>query len=385
MGAVTMIDIQSERKISAEVDRNNQRINQINPIENSDDSNSNKVTITLRKQYGLLSAKELLELPIEPLTALWGPFIYKASVILLNGKTGVGKSTFLYGLLVSAAMGITFAGIPFERPLKVIYSDRETPPNLRQIKLQRICNEVRPDNLLFIPKELSNFQDNLHIYREIALKEKADILALDTISEAFNTKDENDNAEAVRQFRTIRDFSIDTGCAVIAVHHTGRSTLSESDPFAGRGATARADKVDIVLNLFPLKEDPSILCLSIGGKDKIAGNDSKIYLKKAGNDSFEVVERKEAYEATTSERCKEFILANLDNTEISTSQIQAECQKEGYSQPTVTRVIGALVDTAKLRKTRRGYYQKIESSTKHIGIDDLIFDSTASIHTPEAR
>ncbi|MGD0354746.1 MAG: AAA family ATPase [Dehalococcoidia bacterium] len=363
----------------------NQRINQINPIQIVDDSISQQTISTLGKRIGLLSAKEILQRPIEPLTPLWGPFIYKGSVILLNGRTGVGKSTFLYNLFVSAATGKPFAGIPFDHPLKVIYSDRETPFYLKQLKLQRICDGDGPDNLLFVPRELASFQNNLKTYKEMVMDEHADILGLDTISEAFNTKDENDNAEAIRQFCMVRDFSLDTGCVVIATHHTGRNPLSETDVFAGRGATARADKVDIVLNLFPLKEDSNILCLAIGGKDKIAGNDSKLYLRKAGNDSFEVVERQETYEATTAERCKEFILASLDHQEISTSQIQTECQKAGFSQPTVTRVIGALVDTAKLRKTRRGYYQKIESSTEHIGFDDLILDSKASGQAPEAN
>lgn len=79
------------------------------------------------------------------------------------------------------------------------------------------------------------------------------------------------------------------------------------------------------------------------------------------------------------------LLSAVFLSEPSTAQIQAECQKEGYSQPTVTRVLGALVDTAKLKKTRRGYYQKIESSRKHIGFDDLILDSTASVYTLEAN
>lgn len=363
----------------------NQRINQINPIQIVDDSISPTTNATLKKRMGLLSAKEILQLPIEPLTPLWGPFIYKGSVILLNGRTGVGKSTFLYSLFVSAAMGQSFAGIPFDRPLKVIYSDLETPFYLRQLKLQRICDGDGPDNLLFVPRELASFQNNLKAYKEMVLDEHADILGLDTISEAFNTKDENDNAEAIRQFCMVRDFSLDTGCAVIAVHHTGRSTQNETDVFAGRGASARADKVDLVLNLFPLKEDSDILCLAIGGKDKIAGNDSKLYLRKAGNDSFEVVERQETCEATIGESCKEFIVYHLDNQEISTGQIQELCRSEGFSQPTVTRVLGALLDTGKLRKTRRGYYQKIESSTKHIGFDDLILDSKPSSRPAEVN
>ena len=362
--------------------RLNQRINQINPIEIIDDLNNEPYH---REKLGLISAREILSMPTEPLAPLWGPFIYKGSVGLWNGRTGVGKSTLLYCLLVAAATGNPFAGIPFERPLRVIYSDLETPPYLRQIKLKRICCGDGPENLLFIPRNLANFQNNIPDYRKIVIGENADILVLDTISEAFSTKDENDNSEAIRQFCTIRDFSLDTGCAVIAVHHTGKGGQNETDVFAGRGATARADKVDLVMNLYPLKEDSDVVCLAIAGKDKIAGNDSKLYLRKAGNDTFEVVDRHEDCEATVAERCKDFILSLMKDEETPTAQIQAECQKEGYSQPTVTRVVGALVDTGKIQKVRRGIYKKFESSANTPGVDDLMLDSIATAQTQEAN
>jgi len=67
---------------------------------------------------------------------------------------------------------------------------------------------------------------------------------IDTISTAFALADENDNAEAARVCRILKQIGDECGVAVIAIHHYGKSAETGL-----RGASAWRANCDVVLSV----------------------------------------------------------------------------------------------------------------------------------------
>jgi hypothetical protein len=74
-----------------------------------------------------------------------------------------------------------------------------------------------------------------------------DVIIVDPLALAWPVKDENDNAEANRQMTPFVDLAHQFGAAIVLVHNAGEGNVKAK--FKARGATARTDRADIVLNL----------------------------------------------------------------------------------------------------------------------------------------
>jgi len=282
---------------------------------------------------------------------LWGPYIYPASVHLLSGEAGVGKSTLLYNLAVSAARGSSFAGIDFKKPIRVLYVDLESPEYVFRRKLDLVCEGERPAGLGFI-RQLDDIERRVPELEALIRENEIELLIVDTLSSAFSTVDENDNAEANRQGQLVRDLVARTRCAVILVHHLGKSQLS-SGVYKARGASARAGFVDVVMNLEVLGGNTVRLNLV---KSRWTGGNDRLTLRKLGEDLFEAVETSEDSDVTLLVRCQDAILELLsDGLKWLRKEIIAGLPR--YSEPTVTRGLSGLVQTGKLVKPARGVYR----------------------------
>jgi hypothetical protein len=300
----------------------------------------------------------------EEIQRLWKMGLYPGTVTLFIGETGTGKSSLLYNMMLSAAKEKPIFGVEWarNRPLKVLYLDPENSGQTCLLRLNRI-GQGRPENLYFCAGEWVNLSDSVQMQAltNFIAQEGFDIVVLDPIVNLFDTKNENDNSEAVRQMVSLNRLSRETGVCVIAVHHTGR----EDKGIYGRGATARLSSSDVAFmvrargihdeeshddtfsGVMQPRED--VIRLQIV-KNRIEGR-SSLYLQMAGQDRFlrsSFAAWVEAGQKKTDESrvalVKEDILAILSDGNWRTRPELFACTaQEGYGQAVTDAGIRALV------------------------------------------
>jgi KaiC/GvpD/RAD55 family RecA-like ATPase len=312
---------------------------------------SNKSKLFQSRTLKVLSIEEIWESPDKEIERLWGDFLFPGSIHLLSGETGVGKTTFLYNLAVKASRAEEFAGIPFNKPLRTLYLDLETPDNLQRQKVKVIASE-KPSGVFFVAT--ANIQTDFIELQYWVRKLKIDLVIVDTINEAFNTESEDDNAEANRQMNVVRRLVKEGNCSVILVHHIGKSG-SSSRAYKARGASARAASADVVLNLIGKSED--VICLETA-TNRWLGGINTLLLRKAGEDVFEAVEG-EFGDLTAIEKHKaqEAIIEYLKKQGESQRQsIVSALVDQGHKRSTIDRALSDLYQLGMVRKPRRGFY-----------------------------
>jgi energy-coupling factor transporter ATP-binding protein EcfA2 len=246
---------------------------------------------------------------IAPIVRIWFG-LYPGALVLLIGETGAGKSSLLYNICIHAARNEALWGIDYglHRPLKILYIDPENSGNydsddggLSQQKVLRI-GQGKPELLQFHDGQGVNLSlvEHWTAFEEFLELERPDIVVLDPIINLFGTKDENDNAEAGRQFSLLQLLAKRLNICIVAVHHTGR----DGSGIFGRGATARLGNSDvgIVMRVKGNTEDvdddfgkeddgtPPVMeivrCQIVKNRKEPAGKAS-LFLAKIGNDQFE--------------------------------------------------------------------------------------------------
>ena len=290
----------------------------------------------------------------------WGPFLYPASLHLLSGDTGVGKTTFGYNLALSLANGESFLGFKPSRPLRVLYYDLETPPLLRQIKLQRIANNERPNGLAFA-------QDfRVSEARHFIEKHHFDLLIIDTGSQAFQTQEEGDNSEANRQMNLLRKSLIKkTGVAILVFYHMAKEHAANA-VYAARGASARPAAAEVVINVTPHgatspanSNEKSVQTIKIEVvKNRWEGGNAVVFAKKIGRDRFALAKKSERTIKTQESLAESVILGTLQHTPrgTPTKEIVESGKSKGIPKPTIERALSHLVKTMKINRMRKGSY-----------------------------
>ena len=300
----------------------------------------------------VLSAREVMDASTHGIEYLWQTFIPKASIVILDSVAGVGKTTLAYNLAVNAAMGGGFAGLPFDGPCNVLYADLETNLNLSGNKIRLITDGNPPENLFYV-RELNFINDFNWLCSEIQDKE-IDLLIVDTINEAFNTKDEQDNAEANRQFAYVKSIRDRLNCAILLLGHKGKGEQSKK-AYSPRGASARGAVPDLVLSLEEIDEDE--VCLS-KGKDRFAGGKEKLFLRKAGDDLFEAIEKTEDQSISQLIKAERMILGALEEGLSKTNEFVSRGQLSFIAKVTVEKALTNLTKTGKIERVRKGIYNK---------------------------
>ena len=316
---------------------------------------------------GFMWANELPE-AVEIVPLWYG--IYPGRVTLFNGQTGAGKSSLLYSLAVHAARNEPLYGIPFGvgRPLRVLFLDPENAGDfesndggLTRTKLDRIGGGY-PANLCFHNGRGVDLlkQTHLDALTAFVTAEAFDIVIADPIANLFNIEDENSNAEAARQMRGLTDLSRNTGAAVVAVHHTGKS----GDTDFGRGATARLSAADVGLTFTTrgnaeegddtyagiLKPRTDVVRLRIV-KNRLEGIGS-LYLRMVGRDRFEVATyadfqagKSESGPTKTEQALDEIRNHLADNAEHGRPEIIAALDRENIGRTAAESALKILTES----------------------------------------
>lgn len=202
---------------------------------------------------------------------------------MLAAITNVGKSTLLRNLALMLACGRPFTPLTgFTKPRRVLLLDFETRAARFQNDITKMLagfstkeRELISENLVICcdrmiedePLTLSN-QQHFNFVVMQARAFKADIIVIDTLSAAFELRDENNNAEvATRALKPMIRLAREADAAVLFAHHIGKSNSEEGraaeKAYRARGASAFGAFSSLVLNLTPDARDLARVVLSL--------------------------------------------------------------------------------------------------------------------------
>jgi hypothetical protein len=93
---------------------------------------------------------------------------------------------------------------------------------------------------------------------------------------AFNTFDENDNAEAKKKVQKVRKLAEKLHCSIVVMHHPSKANMEGTRK--GSGAYAWARHADILIN-FNKTEDDDVIEIEMS-KNRWSGDKPTIYIMK---------------------------------------------------------------------------------------------------------
>ena len=170
--------------------------------------------------------------------------------------------------------------------------------------------------------------------------------------------DENDNAEADRQFSRLKEMAVESQCLIIALWNMGGGEPKKK--FKARGATARIDRSDIVLNYSGDKGDKTEARQLEVVKSRWPGSlGQKLNLKFAPSLGFQAGDAGDdsptSKFARLKERLPEIVGQGKKRQEIL-NQVKAEGLGSGNL---IDQALGQLVEEGVLRRPDRGTYERV--------------------------
>lgn len=145
-------------------------------------------------------------------------FLLQGAMVLMAGAPGAGKSYISYTIGLAVASGIeALSGIiPAAPPRKVVYFDQENSEQDRNKYLRRSYfglerHGVKPDPFIleetFWPVHYELGDDDWPEKASRWIEHvKPHLIVFDTATPCFNIEDENNNAEATRTIKLVRDL-----------------------------------------------------------------------------------------------------------------------------------------------------------------------------------
>ena len=305
------------------------------------------------------------------LEPIWGNWIFRESVILQAGEPGISKTTFNYSFAKAIVDNKPFLGVaPIEPDLCVFIIDWESS---RMLIKSRMRAMGYPTNV----KQLRFYNDpNFTIYDIVKAMSiqcvKPDIIFIDPIRYAFNMKDENDNAEASRQAKYLRQVATEFHCAIVIVHHSSKAEMSGWKKASG--ASSRTALADICMNFDGLGDNnkgepiyPDLFKLTIP-KNRMMDDHFKVFVRKDDNGrTFTICDPPKGYQDTeydpatkryTVQQAVRAILSPVKSK--SPSEIQAELEAMGHecSRQSIHKALNHLVTLSIAEQPDYGKYIK---------------------------
>jgi hypothetical protein len=192
------------------------------------------------------SAAEILAREPQPIDWVWQSYIAEGDLFLFAAYMKVGKSTFIYPLVIAIAKGLPFLGLETNKRPVLVLALEESPRDV-ELRLKKLG--MTPDDPIYIhegplsEKELDRVQSFIR-------EKKIGFVLLDSLPYYWTVKSENDNAEILRAVKPLLSVARETGAAVGLIHHEskygGRAESGESygDGKSIRGGSALFGLVD---------------------------------------------------------------------------------------------------------------------------------------------
>lgn len=206
---------------------------------------------------------ELTQTELPPIVSILGTgTLIDGGLHLFTAAPGYGKSWLMVMLQVSVALGHDWLNIE-TTPTRVGYLAMELPPQEYQTRL-RACIDA-----LDMPRDhaLASLEGHWYLssqdtHGSIDLRNPKDVAALtsrvqDTSTgllildpaSRIHSYDENAANEMALFIGTLDRLRIETGCAILLVHHEPKSTKDLDDVYAGRGSGRFASDPTSILRL----------------------------------------------------------------------------------------------------------------------------------------
>jgi RecA-family ATPase len=177
---------------------------------------------------------------------LWTGYIPRGSVSILAAYPKVGKSTFLYPLVVAISRGEPFLGLSTTKTPVLILS--EEPQDVIQERLESLgCIENDP---FFKVHALPTIID-LYALADIDawMRDTHGLLLIDTIAEYCGIQDESDNAEIMKRLAPLKRSAREHKATVLYVHHDRKNDENAAQGKAIRGGSAYLGIVDLAFTM----------------------------------------------------------------------------------------------------------------------------------------
>jgi predicted ATP-dependent serine protease len=293
----------------------------------------------------------------KPLESLWGYFLFKKAITSVVGDPGVCKTTMGYGLAKALCLGETFLDIAAEEPVNVLYMDFESADSLIQSRGNLVIGNTEVPNFIVYNSPEFYLMNIAQVSIEYCKANKINLVIIDNQTMAFNTRDENDNAEASRQMRLLRSFANASNAAVLIFHHSSKANLPGTRK--GTGAYARARLSDICLNIdTPDEDNPDIIRLETVKNRIVDENVCWFIRKKKGK--FILIEPPLGITSRTNTviyKVQQALLELMKNGQ----QFKRKELVEGlasFEERTVQDGIDRLKQLGRIKQPEYGYYAK---------------------------
>ncbi|MFC1938673.1 bifunctional DNA primase/polymerase [Chloroflexota bacterium] len=296
---------------------------------------------------GLRSLTSIIDSAIEIPRGLWGNFLFSESIAFLSGEAGAGKTTFVYNLAAGLSCGDSYLGFEIPRPLNVLLYDLESPDGLIKAR-SKLIGQINSNNI-----QLGRFDDFKTEYKKLVAEGKGfDVIVIDTVSKGFKTMSEDDNAEAREEMKMIRNYARETGACVILLHHMGKMAQGKA-VYKARGASARPDMSDVVINFEAINED---IIRFYQAKNRFIGGQFTFFLRKIEGE-FERTQFSGYSDSMGILKAQNTVIRILSQKgETPRNDIVETLKGEGFSRATTDRALGNLQLMGKVIKPRYGVY-----------------------------
>ncbi len=328
-----------------------------------------KTTHEVLEEDELLRTLSRVAREAKPLQPLWGNFLYKKAITSVIGDPGAGKTTMAYELTGTLCKGEPYLDILADEQIKVLIMDFESADSLVASRATFIFDTFDLPNLWIYNSPNYYFPQVMELTGKFCIKNSINLIIVDNQTMAFATRDENDNAEAAKQMRMLRQFVNWTNCSMILFHHTSKANLVGTRK--GTGAFARARLADICINMNLLYENDTDIVYLEMVKNRFSTEDKMLwYLKKVDGKFIRIdpplgITIKSEVN-TMIYKAQVDILAILKNgvtpaNGMKFQEIQKKMVERGYSETWADHGLRRLLQQNRVYRPLYGYWASVDN------------------------
>lgn len=316
----------------------------------------------------VIPTQEVLDLSLSQLSnmapEIWGGYLRHDTVTLLVGESSAGKTVLLYNLAYHLATGKEFLHTAVAKPVRVLHVDFEGNAEIRALNLGKIGTAVGwdmhvPAENFFAVSPLQRGPMLIDILTRLFAMQQYDLVIVDSLMEAYPVHDENSNDDANTQMVAWRRFAHHTQAGILLVHNAGLKNQDDRNRSSrkglARGASARVDRADIVLNYTVESGDERALTVVKSRSGNIA---EQIRVRFDGQMGYDVL-CASVTNAKTITAAQEQILKLLATKPAMSRHdlMSAMLVSHGTAQAkSIDRGLDRLIELEKIVRVRKGIY-----------------------------
>ena len=192
-----------------------------------------------------------------------------------------------------------------------------------------------------------------------------EFVVIDTLAQAVDLMDENNNAEMQRKVvRPFNQFAQASNAAVMWIHHMGKNNGEQGDAmFKSRGASSKSAGVRLQMNLEPASKDDNtfimLQCAKLKGYEKFP--DTKFYYDRDRR-WFVDPQVAQVKQVTLEEKLYDFL-----NQGMPMNGVQIKAEFSSISPATIYRTLTRLELAGKVEIPKYGQYIAVAGFDGHDG------------------